>query len=246
MALQPGLTCQQLITLACQETKGSGYTSQAGQYLNLILQELSQVYSLVGNQFWFTGTFLTSPLTSTVNSASVVTGAGPYALPSNFLRADYGDFFWTLGGINYFPTPLDMPQFDALIQQPGFSSYPSAFAVDMSTSPPGLYIWPASSGAYPFFMRYRGQQTDITAPDSSIVVPWFPSQTFLKEKLCWHLSSLTGDDRRAEYGRNAEMILNLYLQTENNDTNRAVTVKKDPRHFGPRWLSTPPTKQVPW
>ena len=246
MALQPGLTCQQIVVLACQETKGSNYLTQAGQYLNLVLQELSQDYKLVGNQFWLTGQFTISPLTTDVHSASVVPGSGPYALPANFLRCDFGDFFWTLAGISYFPTPLDNDQFDALIQQPGFTSYPSAFTVDMSTTPPGFYIWPASSGAYNYYMRYRGQQADITTPESSAVVPWFPNQTYLKEMVCWHLASLTGDDRRADYHANAARILNRYLQTESNDSNRAVTVKKDPRHFGPRWQSLPRTKQVPW
>jgi hypothetical protein len=246
MALQPGLTCQQIITLACQEAKGPGYTLQAGQYLNLVLQELAQNHKLSSNQGWFTFNFLISPLVPTVNSGNVVAGSGPYALPNDFLRVDFGDFFWQLGGINYFPTPLDQDQFDALIQQPGFTSYPTAYWVDVSTSPAGLYIWPAASGAYQAFMRYRRQTADIVTPEISATVPWFQSQMYLLRRLSAEIMALTGDDRREQTLFDAARILSQYLAYESDSGTRSVTVKKDPRRFGPRWGSMPPTKEIPW
>lgn len=246
MALQPGLTAQQLITLACQEAKGPGYTAQAGQYLNMILQEVGQGYNVVGDQGWFTITFTVSPLAGTVNSANVVPGSGPYALPSDFQSMDRGDFFWQLGGINYFPTPMDIAEFDALVQQPGFTSYPTAFAVDTSTVPYGLYIWPASSGAYEAFGRYRKQPQDITTPQTSSTVPWFSSQMYLKTRLAAEVMALTGDNRRDQFLRDAGDIMRRYLDLEGNNSDRAATVQLDRRKFGRKWSYLPSTKEVPW
>lgn len=244
--LQPGLTAQQLITLAAQIAQAPGFTSQAGQLLNLILQETAQSYDIAQNQSFFTITFTISPQTPTVNSSNVVAGSGPYALPSNFLRMDRGDFWWQLGGINYFPTPMDIAEFDALVQQPGFTTYPTAFAVDTSTVPYGLYIWPASSGAYQAFGRYRTQNTDITTPETSSSVPWFPNQMFLVTRLAGEMMALTGDQRRAEFLEESKRILSRFLDMEGNNSDRAATVTLDRRKFGRKWSYLPSTKQVPW
>lgn len=240
------LSLQQLIQLSCDEAKGPAYTTQAGQYLNMILGELAQDYEIVGNEGWLSGAFTISPLTPDVHSANVVSGSGPYALPADFLRMDNNDFFWQLGGINYFPTALDKAEFDNLVQQPGFSSYPTAFAIDTSTTPYGLYIWPASSGAYQYFGRYRKQPADYASPESSSSVPWFPNQMYLKTRLTAEVMALTGDTRREAFLQEAENILNRYLKLEGNNSNRAARVSLDRRHFGPRWSTLPSTKAVPW
>lgn len=240
------LTIAQIITLALQDSNCPGFTSQGGQKLNLVLQELAQDYNFFSAQGWVTGAFLTSPPTATVNSANVVAGSGPYALPSDFLRFDFHDFFWQNGGINYFPTPLDMDEFDNLVQQAGFSSYPTAYAVDMSTSPPGLYIWPAANGAYPYFGRYHKQQPDIATPETSNVVPWFPNQMYILRRLTAEMMLTTGDTRARAVMDDAEAILNRYIKKEGNQDNRGVTVKLDPRKFGASWWLLRSTKQVPW
>ena len=240
------LTLEQLINLACIEAKGPAYNVLAGQYLNLILQELAQDYQIVGNEGWLTGQFTVTGPTPDVHSANVVKGSGPYALPSDFLRMDRGDFFWQLGGINYFPTPLDKPEFDNLVQQPGFASYPTAFCVDTSTTPYGLYIWPASSGAYQYFGRYRKSSTDYTNPETSSTVPWFPNQMYLKTRLAAEVMALTGDTRRDAFLKDATYILNQYMKLEGNNSDRAARVTLDRRHFGPRWSTLPSAKAVPW
>ena len=246
------LTVAQIITLACQDASCPGYTVQAGQKLNLILQELAQDYTLSTNQGWISGNF-GAGIGGVVNSAAVVAGSGPFQLPADFLRMDFHDFFWQNGGINYFPTPLDIDQFDELVQQPGFSSYPTAFAVDMSTSPAGLYVWPAPSAAYPYFGRYHRQNPDMPSPETSGAVPWFPSQAYLMRRLTGEMMITTGDVRAEamlgdapQHPEGARAVLNRYLKQEDNRSNRSVTVKLDPRHFGPSWQRLPGTKAVPW
>lgn len=244
--LQPGLSCQQLVILAAQIAQAPGFTSQAGQFLNLILQEIAQDYNVAQDQGFLTLTFTASPLTATVNSANVVAGSGPYALPADFLRMDRGDFWWQLGGINYFPTPMDISEFDALVQQPGFTTYPTVFAIDTSTTPYGLYIWPSSSGAYQAFGRYRRQMSDVTTPETSATVPWFPQQMYLVNRLAAELMSLTGDQRRGEFLRDCRTMLAKFLDQEGNNSDRAATVSLDRRRFGRKWNYLPNTKAVPW
>ena len=240
------LSVAQILASAQQQALTPGYDDQAGQKLNLILQELAQSYDIVSAQWWISGTFLTSPLVSTVNSANVVAGSGPYALPADFLRFDFGDFFWQNGGINYFPTPLVQDEFDRMIQQPGFSSYPTAYFVDTSTSPYGLYIWPAASAAYPYFGRYRRQMSDIASPATSTSIPWFPSQMYLERRLTGEMMLYTGDQRALDILQDAKDILKRFLERDGNSDTRAITVKLDPRSFGKRWTTTPSSKQVPW
>ena len=239
------LTVEQLIALACQDANCPAYLTQGGQKLNLILQELAQDYNFSTAQGWISGNFGTG-VGGVVNSANVVSGSGPFQLPADFLRFDFHDFFWQNGGINYFPTPLDIDEFDALVQQAGFSSYPTAYSVDMSTSPAGLYIWPAASAAYPYFGRYHRQQADIANPSTSSLVPWFPSQLFLLRRLTAEMMITTGDTRAGSMLGAADEALKQYIEKEDNRDTRAVTAKLDPRNFGPNWQRLPGTKQVPW
>lgn len=244
--LQPGISANQLVTLASQIAQAPGFVSQAGALLNLILQEIAQTYDIAQGQSFFSITFTISPPTPTVNSSNVVPGSGPYALPANFLRMDRDDFWWQLGGINYFPVAMDMAEFDALVQQPGFTSYPTAYAVDTSTVPYGLYIWPASSGAYQAFGRYRMQTTDLTTPETSGSVPWFPYQLYILTRLAAELMAFTGDQRREAFLKDARDMLSRFLDQEGNNSTRAATVTLDRRRFGRRWSYLPGTKQVPW
>lgn len=244
--LQPGLSCQQLITLACLWAQIPGLSSQAGQTLNLILQEVAQQYNIAQAMGFLTLTFTVSPITSTVNSANVVVGSGPYALPSDFLRMEREDFWWQLGGINYFPTAMDLAEFDKFVQQPGFTTYPTAYAIDTSTVPYGLYIWPASAGAYQAFGRYRRQANDIMTPETSATVPWFPYQLYLVTRLAAELMPIAGDQRRMEFLREARDMLSRFLDMEGNNSNRAATVVLDRRRFGRKWNYLPNTKQIPW
>lgn len=239
------LTVAQIIALALQDANCPGFTEQAGQKLNLILQELAQDYDFATNQGWLSGTF-GSGIGGVVNSAAVVPGSGPYQLPADFLRFNFNDFFWVNGGINYFPTPLDIDEFDQLVQQPGFSSYPTAYAVDTSTTPNGLYVWPAPSANYPYFGRYQKQNPDIATPETSATVPWFISQQYIMHRLTAEMMITTGDTRAGALLKTAEMDLNQFIKKEGNHDTRAVKVKLDPRSFGPNWQKLPGTKQVPW
>jgi hypothetical protein len=247
------LTVGQLIKDALQVANAPGFLAQADDELVLILQQLAQSYDFATNQGFVSGTF-GSGIAGTVNSANVVAGSGPYQLPADFQSADFGDFFWQNGGINYFPTPYDIRQYDAFVQQPGFTTYPVAWTVDTSVTPNAFYVWPAPSAAYPWFMRYHRLMADIPNADSSTAIPWFPSQSYISMQLKGTMMGYTGDTRQAEFlgdehgnpSWSAAGILKRFKAKEGNMSNRSVKVKLDPRSFGSKWSSLPSTKVVPW
>lgn len=112
------LTAAQIVTLAVQMSGVQGYTAQAGQLLNMILSDLCQTYDL-----------------DLARGTTIITlggSSGPYALPGDYLRADYEDVFFTLNGVKYPLVPIDLYEFDLLVQQPGNLSYPSMYATDVS------------------------------------------------------------------------------------------------------------------
>src|SRR5215475_7627013 len=104
------LTAAQIVTLANQNAKTSGMTSQAGQTLNTILQELCLTYDLAVAKKTFTFTFNISG-----------TGSGPYLLPADYLRTQKGKQFYTVASQPYEMISIDQDEYDLLTQQPGFN-----------------------------------------------------------------------------------------------------------------------------
>ena len=233
------LQAQQLVSLACQEAKCPSWTSQAGQKLNLILNELCSYDMDV-----IRGAYLFSFNGST----------GPYPLATDWLRANREDVFYTIDGVKYFMTPIELAEYDALIQQAGLNSYPQNYAVDNSQTTvaslgaPQMYVWPPANGAYPVTARYFRQMPDITTPETSSTIPWFPSQLYLQRRLTGEMMLMSGDDRAGVFlgGQSrdgflgAQAILDRYLKTEGDEVPKTVTL--DRRRFGPRWGALRDTK----
>lgn len=242
------LTCAQICTLAQSIAKAKGYSSQAGQLLNAILQDLAQTYDFDLAKGFFQFAF--NPSLITVINPNVVAGSGPYNLPADYLRADRGDVFWTLQGVPYQMIPIDIAEFDMTVQQAGNNAYPYVFATDMSLSPPGFYVWPAPSGAYVVTVRYRKQMADIATPETSAVVPWFPNSTYLITRLAGELCKITNDDRwtalLGDGPQGAEGILRKFLLMKDDASDRAQTVTLDRRRFGRSFSSLPSSKTVGW
>jgi len=231
-----GLTAAQLVTLAGQIAKAPGFTSQAGQLLNMILQELCQDYDFQVNR-----------ASTTVTLSG---GAGPYAFPADFLRVEQGakgpEFFYTISGVPYRMIAVDQSEYDALVQTPGFNSYPTQYTVDMSVSPPQAYVWPPSSGAYVATLRYFKQQPDIATPESSATVPWFLNSNYLKTRLAGELMQLADDERGPAFLTEAENILRKYLVLKDDGETRTYNVTLDRRQFGSSFNRLPNTKTIGW
>lgn len=236
------LTSAQIVSLATQIARCSGYTSQAGQLLNSILSDLAQTYDFA----------LARTNTTIIFNSGGYSGSGPYPLPANFLRALPDGVFFTLYGITYMLTPIDLDEYDSLPQTTGFMSYPSCYTTNMELSPPTMLVWPPASGSYVTTVRYYKQPVDIATPESSAQVPWFPNVEYLITRLAGELMKFTNDDRITDFlvdtGRENDMsapaILRRYLKMKDDRESRAQTVRHDPRVFSRGTAGLKNTKKV--
>lgn len=235
------LTAQQICTLACQMAQQTNATVQAGQLLNVILAELCQDYDFD----LATGT--------TVFPLSSALGSGPYPLPADFLRFLPSEAFYTISGTPYVMVPIDLAEYDALTQTAGVYGYPQSYATDVSladNATPVMYVWPPSSGAYPFTGRYKRLIPDIASPATSSSVPWFPNQTYLITRLTGELMKIQNNDQWRAYLGNtpegAQGMLDRYLKLQGDNETRAKTVKLDRRRFGRSYDRLPNTKAIGW
>jgi hypothetical protein len=236
------LTSAQIVSLATQIARCPGYTSQAGQLLNSILSDLAQTYDFA----------LARTSATIIFNSGGISGSGPYPLPADFLRALPDGVFFTLNGITYYLTSIDLDEYDALPQTTGFMSYPSAYTTNMELSPPTLLVWPPASGSYVTTVRYYRQTADIATPENSAVVPWFPNTEYLITRLAGELMKLTNDDRIDKFlvdtGRENDMsapaVLRRYLKMKDDRESRAQTVKHDPRVFNRGTAGLKNTKKV--
>jgi hypothetical protein len=206
-----------------------GYSTQAGQILNYILSELCETYDFElarkGYNFNFNGTI------------------GPYNMPSDYLRSVAQDVFYIVQvGIPYFMVWASKPEFDRFIQLPVLSAYPTRYWTDMSQSPPQMLVWPPPSGAFPVTISYYSQMPDITSPQSSAVIPWFPCQSYLIQRLAGELMKIADDARAGQFLGDSDgsdgaiegcqSILRKYLLLKDDADNVVKQVTLDRRYFG--------------
>jgi len=215
------LQATQIVSLATQAAGVPGFTTQAGQLLNMILSDLCQTYDF--------------DIAKKVTTINLSNNSGPYGLPSDYLRALKDDLFYTLGGVPYPLVSIDLAEFDRYPQIAGFNAYPTAYATDMSQSPPALYVWPPANGVLPVTLRYFSQMPDISTPEQSSVIPWFPNQDYLITRLTGELMRLADDDRYTTFlgdgDAGAQGILRRYLDLKDDRETRAQRVTLDRRFF---------------
>ena len=245
------LQAQQIVALACQAAKAPGYTNQAGQFLNAMLSDLAQQYDLEVARKLGTVNLVTGPAPTNglaIGGAATNQGSGPYALPSDYLRMASNEVFYFVYGVPYVMVNCDLAEFDAMVQQAGISNYPENFATDDSAGL-GLctmMVWPPPGGSYIANIRYYSQPADISNPQGSATIPWFPHQTYLIKKLTANVMTITGDKRQSEYDRDADALLKGYLIMQKDDDGRAKTVGLDRRRFGSAFNRLPQTKLLGW
>lgn len=242
------MQAQQIVNLACSIAKVPGYTAYAGSLLNSVLQEIAQTYDFDAAKGTYNFNF--NPSVTGGPLQNVTPGGGPYPMPSDYLRAERGDVMWFLLGVPYLMIPIDPAEYDQQVQQAGLQSYPYWFTVLMDQSPPLMYVYPPASGAYPVMVRYRKQMPDITTPETSTTIPWFPFDNYLVTRLAGELMKIADDSRwQAFLGtgpEGAQGILDRILKMVDDKGDRAQRVTLDRRRFGPRYSTLPSTKLVGW
>ena len=241
------LTSAQIVALAVQDAAVPGYTAQAGQLLNLVLQDLCENWNFDAAKGSTVFNFAPSQLTNTALYPNVQPGGGPYPLPADFIRmVDDKDTTWYLNGVAYPMIPCDLSEYDNMVMTAGFQSYPYIFATDVSQSPANLLVWPPASGAYQCLIRYYRLMPDIVTPETSTTIPWFRNTNYLRTRLAAELMGIADDSRREEWLNRAEKMLLSYLSLKDDNSDRAICVKLDRRSFKNNFNALKNTKAVGW
>jgi hypothetical protein len=254
------LTAAQICARAAQIARVPGFLSQAGDSLNMVLQELCQDYDFDVAKQTYGFNFNTSQLN--------YNGQAFQNFPSNYLRGIRNECWYFISGVPYPMIPLDLNEFDMLVEQAGVSNFPIFFAVDMSGNGflnstvlgtpgalgvPVAVFWMPPSGAYAMTVRYYSQMPDIANPSTSSTVPWFPNTNYLVTRVAGELMKDADDERATaylsdddKYPNGAGTLLRKYLMMKDDKENRSNTVQLDRRRFGRAYDRLQNTKTIGW
>jgi hypothetical protein len=87
---------------------------------------------------------------------------------------------------------------------------------------------------------------DITTPETSTTVPWFPNQQTLLHSLTAALMELADDDKADDFRAKADEALRKYLKMKDDPDGRAKLITLDRRQFGRSFNRLPNTKLIGW
>ncbi len=239
-------TASQICDTARQIAGCPGYKVQSGDALNEVLSAICQEWD-----FDYARGVTNFPFNLALNSTQAIAGGGPYPLPEDWLRADYGDVFFMDQGVPHRLVSVDAYQWDMMIQQAGLQAYPTIYTTFLegypmgAGGPPVMFVYNPPQSNYPVTARYRRQMPDIPSPEVSSVVPWFRYTQPLVEGTAAKLMRTTDDTRWETYERKFIDSMNRVLKLANDNSGRAKTVKLDQRRFGPgQGGNLPITKEI--
>lgn len=222
-----------------------GYTAISGQALNEVLADICESYD-----FDYARGIASFNFNISLTGGPAVAGGGPYPLPTDWLRADFGDVFFMDQGVPHRLVSVDQYQWDMMVQQAGLQSYPTIYTTFLegypagAGGPPVMFVYTPPQSNYPVTARYRRQMPDITAPETSSTTPWFPYTQYLVEATAAKLFRTTDDARFEQFERTRLATMSRILKMANDNSGRAKTVKLDQRRFGIDYQDLPLTKQV--
>src|SRR5258708_12155262 len=147
------LSAAQICARAAQIARVPGFLTQAGDSLNIVLQELCQDYDFALARKTYQFNFNTGQLNSL--------GQAYQDFPADFLRAIRNECFYFISGVPYPMIPLDLSEFDMLVQQAGVQNFPIFFYVSMPDSPPRAFFLMPPNRPYPVTLKYFSQMPDI-------------------------------------------------------------------------------------
>lgn len=192
-------------------------TSQIGQTLNTVLVSLAlqQDLDLVRRQ-------------ATIN---LTTGASPssYALPANYLRARR--FYYYVNGNPFEMINKDLEDLLLQYQDASVVDYPYWFATDTNTANNLIYVYPNPVVPLSATLIYFDSAVEISTPESSATVPWYPDQDFLINECARRMMRITDDERIALFKADSDETQRRTLRLMNDPERRARLVLRDPGTF---------------
>lgn len=232
------LTAAAIINLACAAAKTPGMLVQAGQFLNVILEELAQVNDLEINRgLWSINTGAPTGYTTT-------SGIPYFNLATDHLRVLSDECFYLVSGVPYTLIQKQLSDFDQLINTSGFSSQMVFYAVDDSYSPCRIMFWPPPDAAYTVFVRYEKLTADMASPETSAVVPKFPLQQYLIWEVAARMMDLSDDERVDKFHAKAANLFRKWIVMQRDMESTVLRVKLDRNRFSVNFNSLKNTKEV--
>lgn len=216
------LTSAQIITRACTIAKVPGYAVQGGLYLNMILSSLCQQYDF---------DFIKQTQVITFNNNPI------YDLEDDHLRTK--EVFYNVNGNPFYLFQIPIETYHSLFNGPGVSNYPNKFAIDVSTTPNTILFYPPPSITQTCTINYYPQKDDITTPESSSVIPWYPDQEYLIRKVSANLMLESDDERQPLFELQAEKMLQNFLTMKDDKEGFSDTVKLSRERFRTGQSSNP-------
>ena len=222
------LSSAQIIDLSCQMCKVPGYTQQAGMLLNMVLEDLAQVYDFDTER-----KTIDIPVDNTNQY---------YDLPADHLRTR--EVFFSISGAVTMLQQLPLEQYDQMFKGTSALAYPTSYATQVEADPHRLLLFPTFVQSLTLTVRYQPFPDPIPNPETNSVIPWFPNQNVLLKKLNSAVSMLADDDRMVSFDTIATNNLSDFLSMKDDSNGYAKTVKLDGRQF--RGSRLRPTKITPF
>jgi hypothetical protein len=231
-------TAAQIVNLACNIAKTPGMLTTAGQFLNIILEELSQVNDLEINRgLWSINTGAPTGYTVTSNI--------PYFnLATDHLRVLEDECFYLVSGVPYTLIQKQLSDFDQLITTTGFNAQVLFFAVDDSQSPAQIMFWPPPNASYTVFIRYEKLAAAMTSPEISALVPKFPLQQYLIWEIAARMMDISDDDRVDRFHEKAANLFRKWITMQRDMEGTVLRVKLDRNRFSTPFDLLKNTKEV--
>lgn len=219
------LTSQALVTSACQVAKVPGYLAKGGEFLNTILSDLAQCHDFPSARQ--TQVFNIGPNQGNGYNTQFYT----LTLPNGVTYLRTKEVFYNVQGTIFYLDQIPISDYDKLFQGTGISNYPYWFTVNTEYTPPQMAFYPPPNIALTPTIRTQYLPADISSPETSSTVPWFPDQRFLRTRLVADLMAFTGDQRRKQFDMDATEMLTAYTKMVDDKEGYAQQVKLDRRMF---------------
>ena len=211
---------------------------QAGQFFNIILDELSLTKDLEINRgLWQINTG--SPV-----GYSITSNIPYYNLAPDHLRVLEDECFYLISGVPYTLIQKQLSDFDQLITTTGFNSQVVFYAVDDSTTPSQIFFWPPPNAAYTVNIRYEKSTVDMADPATSALVPAFPLQQYLIWELSARMMDISDDDRSEKKHSQAAELMRKWEVMQRDMESTVLRVKLDRNRFSTPWDLLKNTKEV--
>jgi hypothetical protein len=212
--------------------------TQAGQFMNIILEELSLIKDLEINRgLWQVNTGVPVGYLATSNIPY-------YNLAPDHLRILEDECFYLVSGVPYTLIQKQLSDFDQLITTTGFNAQMLFYAVDDSQSPSQIFFWPPPNASFTVFIRYEKLTVDMVNPETSASVPKFPLQQYLIWEISARMMDISDDDRVDKQHAKAANLIRKWEIMQRDMESTVLRVKLDRNRFSTPWDLLKNTKEV--